>query len=158
MTVIKFIFTAIVEIFAMIINFILGLLFSRETPKDYLDAIGKPKKFDKIEIAQFDIPMNMTWEDACAVCDSLGEGWRLPTLKELKEMYKHRNRIGEFITEIEEDEEAELLYYWSADDYPADPDGQAYYVRFDNGYYDVTSKFQDNLSFRPVRDIGNKNS
>ena len=102
--------------------------------------------------------MNMTWEDACAVCDSLGEGWRLPTLKELKEMYKHRNRIGEFITEIEEDEEAELLYYWSADDYPADPDGQAYYVRFDNGYYDVTSKFQDNLSFRPVRDIGNKNS
>ena len=48
----------------MKVNFILGLLFSRETPKDYLDAIGKPKKFDKIEIAQFDIPMNMTWEDA----------------------------------------------------------------------------------------------
>jgi hypothetical protein len=140
------------------IDFILELLFSSKPPKEYLDAIGKPKKFDKIEIAQFDIPMNMTWEDACAVCDSLGEGWRLPTLKELKEMYKHRNRIGEFITEIEEDEEAELLYYWSADDYPADPDGQAYYVRFDNGYYDVTSKFQDNLSFRPVRDIGNKNS
>jgi hypothetical protein len=140
------------------IDFILELLFSSKPPKECLDAIGKPKKFDKIEIAQFDIPMNMTWEDACAVCDSLGEGWRLPTLKELKEMYKHRNRIGEFITEIEEDEEAELLYYWSADDYPADPDGQAYYVRFDNGYYDVTSKFQDNLSFRPVRDIGNKNS
>lgn len=140
------------------INFILEMLFSSKPPKEYLDAIGKPIKFDNIEIAQFDIPMNMTWEDACAVCDSLGEGWRLPTLKELKEMYKHRNRIGEFITEIEEDEEAELLYYWSADDYPADPDGQAYYVRFDNGYYDVTSKFQDNLSFRPVRDIGNKNS
>ena len=140
------------------INFILEMLFSSKPPKEYLDAIGKPIKFDNIEIAQFDIPMNMTWEDACAVCDSLGEGWRLPTLKELKEMYKHRNRIGEFITEIEEDEEAELLYYWSADDYPADPDGQAYYVRFDNGYYDVTSKSQDNLSFRPVRDIGNKNS
>ena len=140
------------------INFILEMLFSSKPPKEYLDAIGKPIKFDNIEIAQFDIPMNMTWEDACAVCDSLGEGWRLPTLKELKEIYKHRERIGEFITEIEEDEEAELLYYWSADDYPADPDGQAYYVRFDNGYYDVTSKSQDNLSFRPVRDIGNKNS
>lgn len=140
------------------INFILEMLFSSKPPKEYLDAIGKPIKFDNIEIAQFDIPMNMTWEDACAVCDSLGEGWRLPTLKELKEIYKHRKRIGEFITEIEEDEEAELLYYWSADDYPADPDGQAYYVRFDNGYYDVSSKSQDNLSFRPVRDIGNKNS
>jgi hypothetical protein len=135
------------------IDFILELLFSRKPPKEYLDAIGKPKKFDKIEIAQFDIPMNMTWEDACAVCDSLGEGWRLPTLKELKEMYKHRARIGEFITEIEEDEEAELLYYWSADDYPADPDGQAYYVRFDNGYYDFAIKDQLNLNVRPVRDI-----
>ena len=140
------------------INFILEMLFSSKPPKEYLDAIGKPKKFDNIEIAQFDIPMNMTWEDACAVCDSLGEGWRLPTLKELKEMYKHRDRIGEFLTEIDKEDDVELLYYWSADDYPADPDGQAYYVRFDNGYYDVTSKFQDNLSFRPVRDIGNKNS
>ena len=140
------------------INFILEMLFSSKPPKEYLDAIGKPIKFDNIEIAQFDIPMNMTWEDACAVCDSLGEGWRLPTLKELKEIYKHRKRIGEFLTEIDKEDDVELLYYWSADDYPADPDGQAYYVRFDNGYYDVTSKFQDNLSFRPVRDIGNKNS
>ena len=140
------------------INFILEMLFSSKPPKEYLDAIGKPIKFDNIEIAQFDIPMNMTWEDACAVCDSLGEGWRLPTLKELKEMYKHRDRIGEFLTEIDKEDDVELLYYWSADDYPADPDGQAYYVRFDNGYYDVTSKSQDNLSFRPVRDIGNKNS
>ncbi len=140
------------------INFILEMLFSSKPPKEYLDAIGKPIKFDNIEIAQFDIPMNMTWEDACAVCDSLGEGWRLPTLKELKEIYKHRKRIGEFLTEIDKEDDVELLYYWSADDYPADPDGQAYYVRFDNGYYDVTSKSQDNLSFRPVRDIGNKNS
>ncbi len=140
------------------INFILEMLFSSKPPKEYLDAIGKPIKFDNIEIAQFDIPMNMTWEDACAVCDSLGEGWRLPTLKELKEIYKHRKRIGEFLTEIDKEDDVELLYYWSADDYPADPDGQAYYVRFDNGYYDVSSKSQDNLSFRPVRDIGNKNS
>lgn len=157
MKVIKFIFTAIVEIFAMIINFILGLLFSRETPKEYLDAIGKPKKFDKIEIAQFDIPMSMTWEEADAVCASLGEGWRLPTLEELKDMYKHRERIGEFITEIEEDEAVELLYYWTSDDYPADPNGQAYYVRFDNGHYDFAIKYQLNLNVRPVRDIEFRN-
>jgi hypothetical protein len=68
-------------------------------------------------------------------------------------MYKHRERIGEFITEIEEDEEAELLYYWTSDDYPADSDGQAYYVRFDNGYYDFAIKDQLNLNVRPVRDI-----
>ena len=46
------------------INFILEMLFSSKPPKEYLDAIGKPIKFDNIEIAQFDIPMNMTWEDA----------------------------------------------------------------------------------------------
>ena len=135
------------------INFILEMLFSSKPPKEYLDAIGKPIKFDNIEIAQFDIPMNMTWEDACAVCDSLGEGWRLTTLKELKEMYKHRDRIGEFLTEIDKEDDVELLYYWSADDYPADPDGQAYYVRFDNGHYDFAIKYQLNLNVRPVRDI-----
>ena len=135
------------------INFILEMLFSSKPPKEYLDAIGKPIKFDNIEIAQFDIPMNMTWEDACAVCDSLGEGWRLPTLKELKEIYKHRKRIGEFLTEIDKEDDVELLYYWSADDYPADPDGQAYYVRFDNGHYDFAIKYQLNLNVRPVRDI-----
>ena len=51
------------------IDFILELLFSRKPPKEYLDAIGKPKKFDNIEIAQFDIPMNMTWEDALALSE-----------------------------------------------------------------------------------------
>ena len=153
MKAIKFIIGTIFEFFVMVINFILGLFFSRETPKDYLEAIGKPKKFDKIEIAQFDIPMNMTWEEADAVCASLGEGWRLPTLEELRNMYKHRERIGDFITEVEKEEEEKWVYYWTSENYPADPDGQAYYVRFDNGHCEVTSKFSDNLSFRPVRDI-----
>lgn len=135
------------------INFILEMLFSRKPSKEYLDSIGKPKKFDKIEITQFDIPMPMTWEEAEECCSLLGEGWRLPTLAELKDMYKHKERIGEFLTEIDKEDDVELLYYWSADDYPAYPEGQAYYVRFDNGHYDYMFKDRELLNVRPVRDI-----
>ena len=46
----------------------------------------------------------MEWEQAEQACENLGNGWRLPSLKELEIVYKNRIQIGGF----EED------HYWSS--------------------------------------------
>lgn len=45
----------------------------------------------------------MDWYDAIKTCDSLGNGWRLPTIDELNKMHNYKNKIGGF-----EDD-----FYWS---------------------------------------------
>ena len=47
-----------------------------------------------IEIAENDLEP-MTWEDADNACNSLGEGWRLPTTLELDTMCKNLHASGE---------------------------------------------------------------
>ena len=42
----------------------------------------------KIEIHPYTIPGYKTWQEAQDLCQSLGQGWRLPTLEELD--YIHR--------------------------------------------------------------------
>ena len=59
---------------------------SLEPPKtntDYKNIISKPVKIGNLEIAQYDFQKKMFWDDAKKACDSLGEGWRLPTKDEL---------------------------------------------------------------------------
>lgn len=46
----------------------------------------------------------MSWDDAKKACQSLGNGWRLPTKEELNTLYRNRSMIGNFGT----------YYYWSA--------------------------------------------
>ena len=58
--------------------------------------VGKPFKIENYEIAQFDFPNEMNWDDANKACKSLGKGWRLPTKNELRVLYKLRKRIGGF--------------------------------------------------------------
>jgi hypothetical protein len=51
-----------------------------------------------IEIRSTDFPDKITWEDASRACQNLGKGWRLPTIEELKLIYKelHKNGLGDF--------------------------------------------------------------
>jgi len=42
----------------------------------------------KIEVAEKGFPSTMDWTEANKACSDLGDGWRLPTIKELKEIYR----------------------------------------------------------------------
>ena len=46
----------------------------------------------------------MTWYEAKEMCKDFGDGWRLPTIEELKKIYKYKDFIGGFNDD----------YYWSS--------------------------------------------
>ena len=66
--------------------------------------IVKPIKIGNIEVSQYDFPNKMEWEDAKKACKALGEGWRLPTIDELKLLYLNKDKIPGFKTSL----------YWSS--------------------------------------------
>lgn len=72
--------------------------------------IGTTYKLDSIEIAQFDLPTELTWYNAKRECKELGKGWRLPTKNELEEMYKNKDLIGNFVN----------TNYWSSTEHNSD--------------------------------------
>ena len=64
-----------------------------------LDSIiGNPIKVGNLLVAQNDFPNNMEWSDAQKACVSLGPGWRLPTIDELKILHQNKKIIG--ITDV----------------------------------------------------------
>jgi len=71
---------------------------------------GTTYKLDSIEIAQFDLPTEVTWYNAKRECRELGKGWRLPTKDELDKMYDNKDLIGNFIN----------TNYWSSIEYSSE--------------------------------------
>lgn len=70
-----------------------------ERPKsniDYKKIIGRPIDIGVLIVAQYDFPLPMNWDDAKKACETLGDGWRLPTKNELNTLYIERNKIGGF--------------------------------------------------------------
>jgi len=47
-------------------------------------------------ISKFDLPTEMTYEEADVFCKMIGSEWRLPSKKELSDIYSNRYKIGEF--------------------------------------------------------------
>lgn len=80
----------------------------------------------------------MTWDEAMSYAKSLGDGWRLPTIEELKYAY---NNVQGF----------QSSYYWSSSTYAQDIN-DAWGVNFSYGYVNYGSK-ADSLYVRCVRDI-----
>ena len=73
-------------------------------------VIGKTYKLDSIEIAQFDLPDEVTWYNAKRECKELGKGWRLPTKDELEKIYNNRDLIGNFVS----------TNYWSSSSFSSE--------------------------------------
>ena len=58
--------------------------------------IVEPIIIDHLLVAKIDFPEVMKWDDAKKACEALGEGWRLPTIDELKFLYLNKNEIRGF--------------------------------------------------------------
>jgi len=75
----------------LIIPLLFVCFLSKGQALDSTSIIGKSIKIDNLEIAQYDFPNQMNWDEAQKACASLGNGWRLPTKYELEILNKNKN-------------------------------------------------------------------
>lgn len=81
-------------------QFYLGILFSlgisiaanAQASAQFSQTI----KMGKIELMSEDVGV-MSWELAKERAEKLGSGWRLPTIEELKLIFKRKDRLGNFM-------------------------------------------------------------
>jgi hypothetical protein len=71
---------------------------------EVIDFITEPIELRGLKIASQDFPYAMNWDDAKEACEALGEGWRLPTKKELNYLCQNKDSIGYYEADI----------YWSS--------------------------------------------
>lgn len=106
---------------------------------EYNNIIGKTIKIGKIEIAQYDFPIEMKWYDAEKACRVLGKGWRLPTKSELSILYKNRSKIGGFkYGGITPGGDTKFNHYWSSTEIDGD---FAWDLDFNDGYENGNNKY-----------------
>ena len=93
------------------------------------------------EVYSEDAPSILNWEEAKEYCESLGEGWRLPTKDELNLMYEeHKKGVGSFTED----------YYWSSSE---NDTGHVWFQNFILGnQYSNCNEYITNR-VRAVRDI-----
>jgi hypothetical protein len=58
-----------------------------------------------LEVKKADEKGSFNWKEAKSLCESYGEGWRLPTKDELKCLYTNKDNVGGFLRD----------WYWSSD-------------------------------------------
>lgn len=58
-----------------------------------------------LEVKKADEKGSYKWKDASTLCESYGEGWRLPTKEELNCIYVNKDEVGGFLRD----------WYWSSD-------------------------------------------
>jgi len=97
---------------------------------------------ETIEVAKKDFPKPMNWDDAKKACENLGNGWRLPSIEELKAMYEqlHKQGKGNF----------QNTWYWSSSQ---DNSGDAFFVNFYFGYDCSLYNRFDDYHARAVRTL-----
>lgn len=86
---------------------------------------------------------NMNWADAKMACNSLGNGWRLPSIEEHKAIYEQLKKQGKGNFKMND-------FYWSSSEYDAE---RAWYFNYDYGkaYY-IYSEKRLHVHVRAVRD------
>ena len=92
--------------------FVFSLLVSCGETKE--DAKEETKaSFVSIKIQEIGLEVmtkdlgKMRWEEAIKACENLGDGWRLPTIEELEEIYKYEDKIVGIANN----------FYWSSTEY-----------------------------------------
>ncbi len=91
-----------------------------------LDFITAPFELRGLNIASQDFPNVMSWDEAKEACEALGEGWRLPTKKELNYLCQNRDYIGFYEVDI----------YWSS----TEIENEAWYQNFANNDMSISGK------------------
>lgn len=72
----------------------------------------------------------MVWEEAVEYCESLGDGWRLPTIEECFLMYNNKLRSNKGCWSITEDSYGSAWYFiFSNGDAFSDDKNYKFYVR-----------------------------
>jgi len=101
----------------------------------------------KLEVYPHDLPETMTYLDADKAVAALGDGWRFPTLSELREVDKHKD--GTFCTTPSSGSDFPD-WYWSSTPHRGSS-SYVHIVRFSDGDEGWSGKGRDRLSCRPVR-------
>jgi hypothetical protein len=104
-------------------------------------VIGKTVKIENIEVAEKDFSKEMIWNEAKKACESLGDGWRLPTNDELIILYQYKDEIGGFSNNK----------YWTADESGYDGSDFAWQLDFATGNGDGQSNKSKSYYVRAVR-------
>jgi hypothetical protein len=120
------------------------LIFSIKRANAQSSIIGNPIRLGNIEVAQYDFPNRMKWNDANRSCLNLGEGWRLPTKDELQILYNNKNQIGNL--------HDPYLAYWSSTEID---NSIAWYGVMKDGFTRSTEKFYES-GVRAIRTISEK--
>ena len=92
-----------------------------------IHTIGKAVNIGNLEVAQYDFPKRMTYDDAKRACEKLGEGWELPDKDDLNILFQNISKIKGF----------QDYYYWSSTEYDRN---SAWYQRFKFGNKNYTNK------------------
>ena len=109
--------------------------------------IGKSVRIGHLEVAQFDFPDSMTWDDAVNACAALGKGCRLPTKNELNVLYQNKGKIGGFASASD----SPSTYWSSTEFYTSSDDGEIAWCQvFYSGSQNYAPKFFQQ-SVRAVR-------
>ena len=101
----------------------------------------------KLEVYPHDLPETMTYVDAVKAVAKLGDGWRIPTLEELRLIYK--NKDGSFCTTAASGS-GYPDWHWSSTEGRGGSSG-VLGVRFSGGSESWHHKDSFRLSCRPVR-------
>lgn len=126
---IKNIMKKLITIILLIVLISCGTALERpKSNTDYKKIIGKPINIGNLVVAQYDFPKALHWDDAKKACETIGDGWRLPTKHELNTIYINRDKIGRFSN----------LLYWSSTEY-ASKYAWGQYIDNGNHYVDYKS-------------------
>jgi len=106
-----------------------------------IETIKIPNSGLEIKVFKQDLPEKLNWEEANSACEALGDGWRLPTVEELKEIHLLKDEIGGFKPNER---------YWSKLD---NGDSCAWYFDFPFGSEDSTSGKSNTGFVRAVKTI-----